>query len=170
MEKSPVRSDAYFPEWKPALILIFAASRLYGQRGSISGSEAAQEKKRKRSIKFSTAGEDPENNGVFLNQNGGTLGTTERGEQYIALTEVTTPEALPGDGEGSPITQEDSEEASGSDEVNVEVDASGSQPEQCDEASNENQDSNEKVKCNLSYSRTSTCGIVCLLTYLVRDS
>jgi hypothetical protein len=134
---------------------IFVVYRLYGQRGSISDSETAQARKRKRSVKFSTTSEDSENNGAFLEQNGGAV-STERGEQYIALTEITTHGSLQGDGEGSPVTQGDTEGTSGSEDVNVEVDAGGSQPES-DVANDENQGRNEEVKYELSNSLACTC-------------
>ena len=127
-------------------IFTFAASRLYGQRGSISVNEAAEGRKRKRSIKFWTASEYPESNGAFLDQNGGTLGATKSGDTHVALTEITSPEALQRYDKGSPITHEDVEEATGGEDVNVEVESTSSQAEQCDETSIETQESNVEVK------------------------
>jgi hypothetical protein len=118
---------------------------LYGQRGSISASEAAQGRKRKRSIKFSTASEDPENDSVFLDQNGGALSAAESGETHVASTEITAPGALRRDGEEAPVTREDVEGTTGSEDVNVEVESGGSQVEQDDESSNEAQESNMEV-------------------------
>lgn len=120
-------------------------NRLYSQRGSISANETSQERKRKRSIKFSTANEDHENDSGVVDTSGrGTNLSTEHGEQYIALTEITTQSAMPEDGEGSSATPGDIEEASGIEEVNV--DTSGSQTEQCDVPSDENSESRGEVR------------------------
>lgn len=120
-------------------------TRLYSQRGSISANESSQERKRKRSIKFSTASEDPESDsGVFAKNGRPTNLSTEQGEQYIALTEITTQIAVPEDGEGSSATPGDIEEASEIQEVNV--DPSGTQTELCDVPSDENTDSRGEVR------------------------
>lgn len=120
-------------------------TRLYSQRGSISANESSQERKRKRSIKFSTASEDPESDsGVFAKNGRPTNLSTEQGEQYIALTEITTQIAVPEAGEGSSATPGDIEEASEIQEVNV--DPSGTQTELCDVPSDENTDSRGEVR------------------------
>ena len=128
-----------FNSWVPRRISV---SRLYSQRGSISVNEAAEGRKRKRSIKFWTASEYPENNGAFLDPNGVAMGAKKSGDTHVALTEIASPEALQRDDEGSPIAHEDVEGSTGGDDLNVEVESTGSQVEQCDEASIETQESN----------------------------
>ena len=120
-------------------------TRLYSQRGSISTNETSQERKRNRSIKFFTASEDPENDSGVLDKNGrSTNSSTEHGEQYIALTEIKTQNAMQEDGEGSSATLGDIEGASEIEEVNV--DPSGSQTEQCDMPNDENTESHGEVR------------------------
>ena len=120
-------------------------TRLYSQRGSISANESSQERKRKRSIKFSTASEDPESDSGVLAKNGRPTNlSTEQGEQYTALTEITTQIAVPEDGEGSSVTPGDIEEASEIQEVNV--DPSGTQTGLCDVPRDENTESQGEVR------------------------
>ena len=84
-----------FNAWAPRLSL----SRLYSQRESISAASDAP-KRRKRSTKSSTTAEDLEKNVASHSE---TI-STDRGEEYIALTEITSQghNALPGDVESNP--------------------------------------------------------------------
>lgn len=119
---------------------------MYSQRGTISSGGASQEGKRKRSLKFSTvSGTDPDNDdnnennaGTYVDQNGGTL-NVECGERYAALTEITTPETLECGSEGSPVTREDKERSTGTENGSVEGHSKCSLREQSDVINNDSQ-------------------------------
>ena len=102
----------------------------------------SQGRKRKRSIKFLTASDEPQSNGGLLQQNGGNPAPgAESAEQYIALTEITSQGAIQRDGEGSPAVEEDNQGTLEVEEVNAE-----SHVEECDESSSGNAKIEVEVK------------------------